>query len=149
AFAAILTRIAVATVLAFAAIIPFAAAFARLFTLAGLVALTLVEVGIVVRVEILDAADFALAILAIGLAAVALFLAGAEIAVHAEIMVGELQIIFGLHPVTRKLGVAGEILEFLDHLHRVTAGPAVDAVRLIDPTTTAARLRAMIVIVVI
>jgi len=43
-------------------------------------------------------------------------------------MVCELQIIFGLHPITRKLGIAGQILEFLDHLRGIAAGAAVDAV---------------------
>src|SRR3546814_9934587 len=67
-----------------------------------------------------------------------LFLAGAEIAVDAEIMVGELQIIFGLDPVAGKLGIARELLVFLDHLHRVAARPAVDPVRLVDATRSEA-----------
>src|SRR3546814_3154942 len=46
------------------------------------------------------------------------------------------------------LGIAREILVFLDHLHRVAARPAVDPVRLVDATAPA-RLRPVIVAVVV
>ena len=72
------------------------------------------------------------------------FLAGAEIAHDPEIMVGELEIIFGLDPVARKLRVAREVAVFLDHLGRVAARAAVDAVALIDVAILPA-LRALVV----
>ncbi|CAA9502778.1 MAG: hypothetical protein AVDCRST_MAG39-1474, partial [uncultured Sphingomonadaceae bacterium] len=44
----------------------------------------------------------------VGATALLLFIARAVLAQHAEVMLGELQIIFGLHPVARHLRVAGE-----------------------------------------
>src|SRR3546814_7148435 len=63
-------------------------------------------------------------------------------------MIGELQIIFGLDPIPGKLGVAREILEFLDHLHRIAARPAVDPVGLVGATAPA-RLGPVIIIAVV
>src|SRR3546814_3888675 len=63
-------------------------------------------------------------------------------------MICELQIIFGLDPIPGKLGVAREILEFLDHLHRIAARPAVDPVGL-GGATAPARLGPVIIIAVV
>src|SRR3546814_1600382 len=63
-------------------------------------------------------------------------------------MVGELQIIFGLDPVARKLRVARKVAIFFDHLGAVAARPAVDAVRLVDATATA-RLRPVVIAAVV
>ena len=100
---------------------------------------SLVGVMPLVAVEILDPANVAVAVIAALLAACRrlFFLAGAEIAQHAEIMVGELEIIFGLDPVARKLRIAREVAVFLDHLGGVPARPAVDAVGLIDTAASA------------
>jgi hypothetical protein len=46
---------------------------------------------------------------------------GAALAQHAEIMVRELQIIFGLDPVARKLGIARHALVFLKQLGGIAA----------------------------
>ncbi len=101
-------------------------------------------------VEILDAANLAAAIIAAFLAVRRglFFLPGSEVAHDAEIMVGELQIIFGLNPVARKLRVAREVAIFFDHLGAVAARPAVDAVGLVDPAATA-RLRAVVIVAVV
>lgn len=49
-------------------------------------------------------------------------------------MIGELQIIFGVDPVARHLGVARQILVFFEQLGRVTACAAVDAVAAVAAT---------------
>jgi hypothetical protein len=73
---------------------------------------------------------------------VLLFEAGAAFVEDAEIMVGELQIIFAVHPVALRLRVAGEILVFFEQLGRVAARPIVDAVAIIG-TIGVATLRAL------
>jgi hypothetical protein len=65
------------------------------------------------------------------LAGIILFEARAALAQHAEIMVGELQIIFGVDPVALHLRVAREILVFLEQLRGIATGPVVDAVAVI------------------
>ena len=52
----------------------------------------------------------------------------ATFAEHAEIMVGELEIIFGLNAVTRKLGIARHALVFLEQLRRIATLPIVAGV---------------------
>ena len=52
----------------------------------------------------------------------------AAFAEHAEIMVGELEIIFGLNAVTRKLGIARHALVFLEQLRRIATLPIVASV---------------------
>ena len=52
----------------------------------------------------------------------------AAFAEHAEIMVGELEIIFGLNAVTRKLGIARHALVFLEQLRRIATLPIVAGV---------------------
>ena len=52
----------------------------------------------------------------------------AAFAEHAEIMVGELEIIFGLNAVTRKLGIARHALVFLEQLRRIATLPVVAGV---------------------
>ena len=54
--------------------------------------------------------------------------AGAGLGEHTEIMVRELEIIFGHHPVALGLGVAREIAVFLVELDGVAARPIVDPV---------------------
>jgi hypothetical protein len=59
---------------------------------------------------------------------------------HAEIVIGELQIIFGVHAVTGHLRIARHVAVFLVQLGRVTTRAAVDpvaAVTLTAATTTA------------
>ena len=67
-------------------------------------------------------------ILVIGeiVAAAALLLEpGAAFAQHPEVMIGKLQIIFGLHTVTGQLCVAGKRLVFLVKLDRIAARPVI------------------------
>ena len=52
----------------------------------------------------------------------------ATFAEHTEIMVGELEIIFGLNAVTRKLGIARHALVFLEQLRRIATLPIVAGV---------------------
>lgn len=47
---------------------------------------------------------------------------------HAEIMIGELQIIFSVDPVALHLGVARQRLVFLEQLGRIAARPIIDAI---------------------
>jgi hypothetical protein len=75
-----------------------------------------------------------------------LLLTGAIVGQHAEIMVGKLEIIFGIHPVARHLRVAGHILVFLKKLGRVAARAVVDAVAIVT-TTPIIAVGATIVIV--
>ncbi|GAA4761681.1 hypothetical protein GCM10023306_03460 [Novosphingobium ginsenosidimutans] len=52
-------------------------------------------------------------------------------------MVGELQVIFGLHAVAVHVGVLGELAILFEQLRRIAPGPAVDPVELLTATTTA------------
>lgn len=81
-------------------------------------------------------------------AALLFFLAAARIRKHTEIMVGKLQIIFGHHPVARKLGVAGHVAIFFEQLGGIATRPAVDPVRLVGIATLATTLWAWTTIVV-
>jgi hypothetical protein len=73
-----------------------------------------------------------------GTAWVIFFVACAGFAQHAEIMVGELQIIFGQHAVAGLLRVAGKRLILFEQLRCVSARPVVDAVATFGATTAAA-----------
>lgn len=57
-----------------------------------------------------------------------LFKTGAAFAQHPEIMIRKLQIIFGHHPITLHLGIAGKALIFLVKLAGIATRPAVQAV---------------------
>jgi hypothetical protein len=67
-----------------------------------------------------------------------LLLPGAVVGKDAEIMIGELQIIFRVHPVAGHLGVAGHILVFFKKLGRVAACTVVNPVTAVAtaPVTT-------------
>jgi hypothetical protein len=90
----------------------------------------------------------AIVIIGIVTALAALILeAGAAFAQHAEIMVRELQIIFGLDAVSGELRVAGHALVFLEELSGVATlaivlsiafGPSTDARRPLPPATATA-----------
>jgi hypothetical protein len=109
-----------ATIIAFAAIAPAAAlgtlvAFRSLASVVRLLLLLLVvgRVG-----HLLVALILVRGIVALG----ALFVeARAILAQHTEIMIGELQVIFGLHAIAGELGVARHVLVFLKQLRRVSA----------------------------
>ena len=57
----------------------------------------------------------------------------AAFAEHAEIMFGELQVIFALHAVAAKLRVARHVLVLLEQLRGIAALPAVLAVARLPP----------------
>ena len=60
---------------------------------------------------------------------------------HAEIMIGELQIIFGVDPIALHLGVAGQRLVLLEQLGGIAARTIVDAVAAILATVRTVRPR--------
>lgn len=63
---------------------------------------------------------------------------------HAEIMIGKLQIIFGVDPIALHLGVAGKRLVFLEQLGRIAACPIIDAIAVFGTTPgIATTLRAL------
>ena len=80
--------------------------------------------------------------------ALLLFLAAARVGKDAEIMVGKLQIIFGHHPIARKLGVAGHVAIFFEQLGGIATRPTVDPVGLIGIATLSTTLWAWTTIVV-
>jgi hypothetical protein len=67
----------------------------------------------------------------------------AGLAQHPEIMVGELEVIFGLDPVASKLGVAGHVLVLLEKLRSVAANPLVTAVAAATAASTTETLRTL------
>ncbi|KQM88937.1 hypothetical protein ASE70_16855 [Sphingomonas sp. Leaf22] len=50
---------------------------------------------------------------------------------HAEIMVGELEVIFGVHPIAGALGVGGEVLVLFQQLRRIATRAIVDAIAVV------------------
>jgi hypothetical protein len=73
------------------------------------------------------------AVLTLRLATLALllFLTGAIVGQHAEIMVGELEIIFRVHPIPGELCVAGHVPVFLKKLGSIAPRAVVDAVAIV------------------
>lgn len=67
-----------------------------------------------------------------------LLLPGAVVRKDAEIMIGELQIIFRIHPIARHLGIARHILVFLKKLGCIATRAVVDPVAVVaaTPVTT-------------
>lgn len=76
-----------------------------------------------------------------------LFLTGSVVGEHAEIMIGKLQIIFGVDPVARHLGITRHILVFLKKLGRVAAGAVVDAVTVVATAPIVAVGTSVVIIV--
>ncbi len=102
--------------------------------LAGADRLTLVAI-FVVAVEVLRRA----ALLRLILEPAAL------VAQHPEIMVGELEIIFGVHPVALTLRIRREILVLLVELVRIATGTVIDTIAVVGTTLTALTRAATIV----
>jgi hypothetical protein len=77
-----------------------------------------------------------------------LFLTGARIGQDAEIMIRELQIIFGHDPIAGQLRVPCHVPVFFKQLRRIAACAAIDPVALIGVATTTAHatLGALIVV---
>jgi len=83
-------------------------------------------VAVTVAVELVIL--FRLLRLITALIAVLLLEARAGLAQHPEIVIGELEIIFGVDPIALHLGVARQILVFLQQLRRIAARAIVDAI---------------------
>ena len=96
----------------------------------------IVVIAIVIRVALL-----------IVVARLLLFLAGLEVGLHAEIMIGELQIIFRVHAIIVHLRILRELLVFFQKLSGIAAGAIVDAVLMIEPAATTAIVLLTIIIV--
>ena len=146
---AIRTRLPLRSVLPFGAILTFRPLIPirSVVTLRTIIALRPVVVGplFVVAVELI-----VVAIVLIELVAALrtlFFETGPAFAKHAEIMVGELQIIFGLHAVAGELHVTGQALVFFKQLGGIAAlpvilpiafRPAADVLRPLSPTSAPA-----------
>ncbi len=68
---------------------------------------------------------------------------------HTEIVIGELQIIFGVDPVALTLRIAGEILVLLEQLIGIAACAAVDPVAIVGTTLAATLTRSATTTVII
>jgi len=92
-------------------------------------AVVAIFVAVAIIVEVIGiVAILAILILLLALTLALLLEAGAAFGEHAEIMIRELEIIFGHHPVALGLGVPREIAVFLVELDGVAARPIVDPV---------------------
>jgi hypothetical protein len=67
-----------------------------------------------------------------------LFLALALIGDDAEIVIGELQVVFCLDPVAVQVGILRQLAVFLQQLRGIAARPAVDPVELLTAATVLA-----------
>ena len=100
-----------------------------LLLLLGLLRLIVVAVHLAVEAFAIAIAIVVIVVIDILAPRAALFVEPrAAFAEHAEIMVGELEIIFGLNAVTRKLGIARHALVFLEQLRRIATLPIVAGV---------------------
>ena len=92
-------------------------------------AVVAIFVAVAIIVEIIEiVAILAVLVLLLTLTLALLVEAGASLGEHTEIMVRELEIIFGHHPIALGLGVTREIAVFLVELDGVAARPIVDPV---------------------
>ena len=108
-------------------------------------AVVVVVVTIVIVVRIIVAVVIAI----IAVTRLLLVLPGLEIGLHAEIVIGELQIIFRVHPVIIHLRILRELLVFLQKLSGIAARAIVDPVLMIETTTTAAIVLLTVVVIVV
>jgi hypothetical protein len=152
AFLAIVTAIAVVAAIAIA----IAIILARAIVVLLVVAIALVIAALVALIGdplalALDAGDglavvvIILLVLVERLAVLAtrLLEARARLGEHTEIMIRELEVIFGVHPIALHLRIAGEILVFLEQLRGIATCATVDAVAVIL-TTRVTTLRALL-----
>ena len=138
-----LLAIAIAVVLmgALAFRLPIETAFLGLeFTRPDILDRALLQFAIHVRSVVIIAIAI---IVAVATPALLFFLPRAIVGENAKVMIRELQIIFGVHPVTLRLGIARQVLVFLKKLGRIAARTIVDAIaRIAAPAVT---LRARVV----
>ena len=81
--------------------------------------------------------------------ALGFFLAGLVVGEDAEIMVGELEIVFGLHPVAIVLGVLGKLLVLFEQLRSIAPGTTIDPIGRIGPALIAVTASTTTVIAII
>jgi len=114
-----ITVIAIIPLLArfFTAAVAFIGALAFIRALALLLLGAMVPAAILGRVEII--AFIIIIVVGTAVALLLLLLPGAIVGQDAEIMIGELQIIFRVHPVTGHLGVPRHVLVFFKKLGRI------------------------------
>ncbi|MBB5713745.1 hypothetical protein FHS94_000564 [Sphingomonas aerophila] len=105
--------------------------FGSLFVLVALVALA-IEAVVEVAVEAVDVPVLAATTL------LTLVEPATALVQDAKIVIGELQVIFGVDPIALHLGVAGQVLVLFVQLVGVAARPVVDPVAAIGPTGVAA-----------
>ena len=74
-------------------------------------------------------------------------LATAEVGENAEIMVGELQMIFGVDAVAIELRIACQFFVFFQHLRGIATRPVVDAVLIIETAAVVLLLPVAIIVV--
>ena len=74
-------------------------------------------------------------------------LATAEVGENAEIMVGELQMIFGVDAVAIELRIACQFFVFFQHLGGIATRPIVDAVLIIETAAVVLLLPVAIIVV--
>ena len=108
-------------------------------------AVVVVVVTIIIVVRVIVAVVIAI----IAVTRLLLVLPGLEIGLHAEIVIGELQIIFRVHPVIIHLRILRELLVFLQKLSGIAARAIVDPVLMIETTTTAAIVLLTVVVIVV
>jgi hypothetical protein len=101
-----------------------------------------VEAGVEIVTILVEIAFFTGAV-----ALLLLLLTGTVVGEYAEIMIGKLQIIFGIDPVARHLGIARHILVFLKKLGRVAACAVVDAVTVVATAPIVAVGTSVVIIV--
>ena len=130
----ILTRLTVLTRLA---IIAVTTGFLARLTLVARLALLRAIVALLLVAAIAFAFEIEIIVVAVDVVArtrlrtlvrIRLLEARAGFAQHPEIVIRELQIIFGVDPIALHLRIARKVLVFLEQLRRVAAGTIVDAV---------------------
>ena len=108
-------------------------------------AAVIVVVTIVIVIRVIVAVVIAI----IAVTRLLLVLPGLEIGLHTEIVIGELQIIFRVHPVVIHLRILRELLVFFQKLSGIAARAIVDPVLMIETTTTAAIVLLTVVVIVV
>ncbi len=123
--ATLVVAVPIVAVAAIPVVAAIAAVAAAVLLLAGTDRLTLVAIIIVIAVDV-----------EIGLLAARLLIleAATLVAEHAEIMVGELQIIFSVHAIALPLRIRGKVLVLFVQLVGVAARAVIDAVAVVGTT---------------
>lgn len=123
----IITVLIIAVIVIIAAVVAIVAIIAIIIVVAVIAIVASLPAAIIVR--IIAALT---ALIAFGL----FVLARLKIGLHPEIMVGELMIIFSLHAVAIHLRIGRKLLILVEHLRGIAPRPIVDAILMVDTTTT-------------